>query len=107
MNLIKFKYREDFGSEWYVQILNTGKHVPKPFKNWSLFQGSVSWNDYPGMPYLQITFGSNGFFSILFWAYKFGLDIDIISRTWRWDHTEIVDENEVTENVQPADPWNS
>lgn len=105
MDLIKFKYREDFGSEWYVQILNTGKHVPKPFKNWSLIQASVSWNDFPGMPYLQITFGSNGFFSILFWAYKFGLDIDILSRTWRWDHTEIVDENEVKENVQPADPW--
>lgn len=88
MNLIKLKYREDFGSEWYVQILNTGRHVPKFMKNFSLFQGSVSWNDYPGMPYLQITFGSNGFFSILFWVYKFGLDIDILSRTWNWDYLE-------------------
>jgi len=51
----------------------------------------VSWNDYPGMPYLQITFGSNGFFSILFWAYKFGLDVDILARRWNWDYLEEVD----------------
>ena len=24
--------------------------------------------------------------SILFWAYKFGFDIDIFSRTWNWDY---------------------
>jgi hypothetical protein len=87
MNLINFKHREDFGDELYVQILN--------IKRWSLLQVSVSWNDYPGMPYLQITFGSNGFFSILFWIYKFGLDIDILSRTWNWDCMKNIDfENE-------------
>ena len=53
-------------------------------KNWSLLQFSISWNDYPSWPYLQITFGSNGVFSILFWVYKFGLDVDILSRTWKW-----------------------
>ena len=95
MNLINFKHREDFGHDWYVQLLNTGRHVPKFMKNWSLIQASVSWNDYPGWPYLQITFGSNGFFSILFWVYKFGLDIDILSRTWRWDHLETLDEQEI------------
>jgi len=94
MKLINLKYREDFGSEWYVQILNTGRHVPKFMKNYSLFQGSVSWNDFPGWPYLQITFGSNGLFGILFWAYKFGLDIDILSRTWRWDYLEEKDEKQ-------------
>ena len=94
MNLINFKHREDFGHDWYVQLLNTGRHVPKFMKNWSLIQASVSWNDYPGWPYLQITFGSNGFFSILLWVYKFGLDIDILSRTWRWDHLETLDEQE-------------
>ena len=94
MNLFNYKHREDFGHDWYVQLLNTGKHVPKFMKNWSLLQASVSWNDYPGWPYLQITFGSNGLFSILFWAYKFGLDIDILSRTWRWDHLETLDEKE-------------
>ena len=42
MNLIKFKHREtlvkynhreDFGHDWYVQILNTGKHSPKSIRN--------------------------------------------------------------------------
>ena len=87
MNLINLKYREDFRHEWYVQILNV--------KGWSLLQGSVSWNDFPGMPYLQITFGSNGFFSILFWIYKFGIDIDIFSRTWKWDYLKELEEEDV------------
>jgi len=38
--------------------------------------------------------GSNGLLGILFWAYKFGFDIDLLSRTWRWDHLEEVDEDE-------------
>jgi hypothetical protein len=86
MKLINFKHREDFGHDWYVQVLNV--------KNWSLFQASVSWNDFPSFPFLQITFGSNGLFSILFWTYKFGLDIDILSRTWKWDYLENIDDQD-------------
>jgi len=92
MKLIEFNHRVDFGHDWYIQILNTGKHSPKFMKNYSLFQGSVSWNDFPGWPYLQITFGSNGLFGILFWVYKFGLDIDILSRTWNFKYLNELDE---------------
>lgn len=84
MNLIKFSHRKDYGHEWYVQILNTGKHVPNPFKNLSLIQASVSWNDDASWPYLQIKSGTGSTFSILFWAHKFGFDIGIIERTWNW-----------------------
>ncbi len=49
MTLFQFKHRYDFGHDWYVQVLNV--------KNWSLLQVSVSWNDYPGWPYLQIKSG--------------------------------------------------
>jgi len=94
MNFFKLKYREDFGSEWYVQILNTGRHVPKFMKNWSLLQVSVSWNDYPGWPYVQITSGSNGLLGILLWVYKFGFDLDFMSRTWNFDYLQKVDEKE-------------
>jgi len=86
MKLINLKHREDFGHDYNVQILNV--------KNWSLLQVSVSWNDYPSLPYLQVTSGSNGLLGVLFWAYKFGLDIDILSRTWRWDFTKEVDEEQ-------------
>ena len=86
MNLIKFTHRRDFGDDWCVQFLNTGKHFPKFFKDRSLLQVSVAWNDYPGWPYIQITSGGNGILSILFWAYKFGLDIDVLARTWNFDH---------------------
>jgi hypothetical protein len=92
MNLIKFNYREDFGHDWYVQILNTGRHFPKFIKNYSLIQLSISWNDSSGWPYFQICFGSNGFFSILFWVHKFGFDLDILSRTWNFECLEKLDE---------------
>ena len=98
MNLFRIKHREDFGHEYYIQFVSfTLNHFPKPLKgDWTLLQLSVSWNDYPSWPYLQITFGSNGILSILFWIYKFGLDIDILSRTWNWKHLEnLEDEREI------------
>ncbi len=85
MKLFNFKHREDFGHDWCIQVLNV--------KDWSLLQVSVSWNDYPGWPYIQIKSGTGCTFSLLFWAYKFGLDVDILSRTWKWYHeqeTELV-----------------
>jgi len=78
MNIIKFVHKEDFGHEWYAQLLSV--------KNWSLLQVSVSWNDYPSWPYLQVTSGSNGLFGVLFWAHKFGFDVDVFSRTWNWSN---------------------
>ena len=77
MSLIKFKCRKDFGTDWYVQILN--------IKKYSLLQVSASWNDCAGWPYIQIQSGGGTVLSILFWAHKFGFDLDFISRTWNWD----------------------
>jgi len=93
MKLIQFKHRYDFGHEWYVQFFNI-----RPIKyQWSLLQFSVSWNDFSSWPYLQITSGSSGLLSILLWAYKFGFDIDILSRTWNWDYLNKVDEEDEEE----------
>ena len=86
MKLINLKHREDFGHDWYVQVLT--------IKNWSLLQVSVSWNEWPSWPYIQVKSGSGSTFSLLFWAYKFGLDVDILSRTWRWDYREELNEQE-------------
>ena len=76
--LIQFNVRQDFGTDWYVQVLNVRK--------WSLFQVSFSINDYAGLPYLQINVGSNGFFGLLFWVHRIGFDVSILSRTWKWDY---------------------
>ena len=89
MSLIKFKYREDFGQEYYVQILN--------IKRRSLLQVSVSWNDEPSWPYIQITSGSGTALGVLFWAYKFGFDVDVLSRTWNWDYMREEDVQQTTE----------
>jgi len=86
MKLLQLKHRNDFGDDYYLQFL-TGKR-------WTLLQTSVSWNDFPSWPYVQITMGSNGLFGIMFWVYKLGFDLDIMSRTWRWDYADKVHENE-------------
>ena len=95
MKFISFKHREDFGHDWYVQIVNTGRHVPKPFKMWTLLQASVSWNDWPSWPYVQIQSGNGSLLSIMFWAWKFGFDIGFIERTWDWERMEEGDEKEI------------
>jgi hypothetical protein len=86
MKLITFKHRYDFGHDWYVQILHN--------KRWALLQASVSWNDYPSGPYMQISVGNNSLLNVMFWVYKFGFDIGFIERTWNWNHLEELDENE-------------
>ena len=83
MTLFQFKHNEDFGHDWYIQVINV--------KGWSLLQASVSWTDFPSWPYIQIRSGSGSTLSILFWAYKFGLDVDILARRWNWDYLEEVD----------------
>lgn len=83
MDLIRFNHLEDFGHEFYIQVLNMGRHAPKWMRR-SLLQFSVSWNDYPSWPYIQITLNGASL-SMLFWVYKFGFDIDILSYTWKFD----------------------
>ena len=50
--------------------------------------------DEPCRPYIQISSGNGHLLSVLSWAYKFGFDIDVVSRTWNWDYLEKVDGKE-------------
>ena len=83
--LIRCAHRYDYGHDWYASFINVCKSAPFLLRNKSLLQVSFSWNDYPGWPYVQIKSGSGSLFSILIWAYKFGLDVDICASTWRMD----------------------
>ena len=74
MKLIKFHKDQDYGQDYYLQVLFT--------KRWALFQGCVSWCEYAGWPFLQIKFGMGGLISILFQAHKFGFCIGLFERTW-------------------------
>ncbi len=89
MNLIQFNHRKDFGDDWYVQIIN--------IKRISLLQISISWNDFKSWPYFQLKSGTGDVLDIIFWLYKFGIDVTILGRTWTWDHLKDIDEEE--ENV--------
>ena len=86
MSIIKFNKRQDFGTDYYIQVLN--------IRRWSLLQVSVSWNYFTSFPYVQIKSGSGSLLSIIFWAYKFGMDVDIFSRTWKWDYINSIEDNE-------------
>jgi len=91
MTLIQFQHRVDYGHDYYVQIVNFKSHFPKPLKNRSVLQFSFSWNDYPSFPYIQLSSGNNTLFSIIFWAYKFGFDLDVFASTWNWKYLDEVD----------------
>ena len=88
MKLFRYTHKYDFGHDWCFQVLNV--------RDWSLLQVSIGWNDFPTWPYVQIKSGYGSTLSTCFWAYKFGLDVDILSRTWKWyyeketDYTELV-----------------
>ena len=88
MKLISFKKREDYGHELYVQVLHT--------KRWALLQASVSWNDFPSFPFLQVRTGMGSLLSVMVCVYKLGFDVDVFSRTWNFEYLNELDEEEDT-----------
>jgi hypothetical protein len=86
VKLISFKRREDFGTELYTQILHT--------KRWALLQASVSWNDFPTFPFLQVKSGMGTLLSIVVSVYKLGFDIGVCERTWNFEYLEDLDVEE-------------
>jgi hypothetical protein len=77
MKLFDFKVMSDYGKDYYFFFLKT--------KTYTALQMSFSTCEYPGWPHLQITFGSGRMFGMFAYAWKFGFDIDLFSRTWRWE----------------------
>ena len=88
MKLISFKRREDFGTELYTQVLHN--------KRWALLQASVSWNDFPSFPFLQVRTGMGSLLSVMVCVYKLGFDVDVFSRTWNFEYLNELDEEEDT-----------
>jgi hypothetical protein len=86
MKLISFKHREDYGHEWYVQIIHN--------KRWALLQTSFSWNDYAGWPFVQIKSGTGTLLSVMFWVYRFGFDIGVCEHTWNFEYLKDLDVEE-------------
>lgn len=97
MKLISFIYREDFGHEWYVQVLNTGRHFPRPFKDRCLFQGSFCLDEYPSWPYVQVCMGYGRLFDILVSVHKVSFSFEFVARTWKFEHRNL-DKNYETED---------
>ena len=91
MKLISFKHREDYGDEYYIQVLHN--------KRWALLQASVSWNDYASWPYIQIKSGNGSLLNLMFWAHRFGIDAGFIERTWNFEYLNDLDVEEEDEDL--------
>jgi hypothetical protein len=79
MKLLDYYKKEDFGVEHIFTIIKG--------KRRSFLQLSLDWNEYPGAPYLQISFGNNRLIDILFWCWKLGFAFEILGTTWNsWEN---------------------
>ena len=74
MKLLDFYTKEDYGTDYIFTLLKG--------KDRSFIQVEVSWNEYPGFPYLQIALGNNRLIDILFWVWKFGFAFEVFGYTW-------------------------
>lgn len=74
MKLLNYIRREDYGVEHIFSLFQG--------KNFSLVQFSVGWDDYRSWPYIQVSSGNNSLFDLLFYAYRFSFNIQLIGRTW-------------------------
>lgn len=79
MKLIQLQHKEDFGHEYILKLLT--------IRHWNLLQVSVSWNDYPASPYIQMSLGNHRLFSLLTWAYKFAFEIELCGTNWDYYST--------------------
>ena len=93
IKLIDWFHRQDFGDEYGLQIIKT--------KKYSLIQTSVSWSEFASGPYFHVSMGQGRILGLIFFAYKFGFDLDIMTHTWiethsqsdneeQYDYTELV-----------------
>ena len=78
MKLLALNYQFDFGHDYYIRLLFN--------KHWALFQASVSWCQYPGLPFLQIQSGSGSLLNVIFNVYRFGMSIALLDRTWKLEY---------------------
>lgn len=75
MELISFKKQEDYGRDFYLTLLK--------IKNWCMIQVCLSTMVYGrSWPYLSIILGSGRLLGFNFQIWKFGICIELISRSW-------------------------
>ena len=76
MKLFECATRDDWGRDYYFSLLKG--------KRYTALQVSFSFCETPGYPYLQVSMGMGKLFGIFAFAWKFGVDLGICEKTWRW-----------------------
>jgi hypothetical protein len=75
VKLFDYYKNDDFGVE-HVFTLFKGKRR-------SFIQLGLSWNEIMDSPYLQLSFGNNRVFDILFWVWKIGFCLELLGCNWK------------------------
>ena len=74
MKLFDYETYEDYGKEWFFQVLTTSK--------FALLDITVQWDDYSGdeiLPAFQLSIGSSHLFGFFIRYKRFQFDLDIIT----------------------------
>ena len=74
MRIFSYKTRDDYGKDFYFTFLKGRKY--------SLLQASFSVCEYASFPHIQISMGGGKLFGIFVYVWKFGADVDFVSRNW-------------------------
>jgi hypothetical protein len=74
VKLFDYRKNEDWGKDYYFTFLKGRKY--------SLLQASFSVCEYPSFPHIQISMGGGKLFGIFVYVWKFGADVDFVSRNW-------------------------
>ncbi len=73
--LFRLCKKGDYGKDYHFNLLEVG--------NWCLIQSCFTIGMYGrSWPYLNITLGSGRLFSVSFQFWRFGVIIELISRSW-------------------------
>jgi hypothetical protein len=81
MELFSYGVAEDFGKEYYLNILNY-KNRRECFSVMQLSLEVSSMAKWKDPPYLLITMGHGKLFSFLLILGKLGFSFELVSRTW-------------------------
>jgi len=78
MKLFEYKTRDDWGKDYYISFLKG--------KKYTALQLSFSFCETAGYPYFQVQMGMGKLIGFFAYAWRFGIDVDLMGRTWGWDN---------------------
>lgn len=80
VKIFKYDHLRDFGDDYHFRFITVGKYT--------LFNVILSWSDYGGWPYFQVS-GGLGYGSLLMALFSFGkaaIEVRLLDEDYRVKH---------------------